>query len=364
MDLRIKQANNRLKLAKVGCSLIVRGDRLYIRATLPPKPGQKLTRWHQQDITTGIHANPGGIKEAEKLARLIGAQLDCHQFDWANYLRQTRAKPQLIRDWVAAFEENYWQRRLKTPESETTWKSDYHNVFKRLPLEQPLTREILEAAITAIPPDTRQRRRFCIALGLLAKFADIEADFSALKGKYSIHKAAPRNLPSDELIQKTFEQLVPGYWKWTFGVMAAYGLRNHEVFFLDFAEFPAVYVYKGKTKSRIVYPLYPEWAELWRLNEVQVPLCTGKNNTDLGNRVTHAFSNLNIPFSPYNLRHAWAVRAIIYGLDNAIAAKQMGHSLTVHCTTYQHWISASVYQQVHESLRDREFRPLPPGHQR
>lgn len=359
---KLEQANNRLKLARVRCAIITRGDCLYIRATLPPKPENISKGWHQQSIATGFRANPCGIKEAEKLAKLVGAQLDCNQFDWANFLRRPpKAKPQSIREWVIAFEKDYWQRRPKTPASETTWKTDYHNVFRRLPLDKPLTLGALEDAITAIPPDTRQRRRFCITLSLLAKLAGLEPKFDGLKGKYSIHKAAERDLPPDELIASIFQRLPEGHWKWAFGMLATYGLRNHEIFFLDLSAFPAVYVRKGKTSSRIVYPLYPEWAEAWRLNEVQIPLCTGKTNADYGNRVTHAFHRLNIPFSPYNLRHAWAVRAIVYGLDNAIAAKQMGHSLTVHCTTYQHWISASVYEQVHTTLRDRPNRPSVPG---
>ncbi|NES97640.1 MAG: site-specific integrase [Desertifilum sp. SIO1I2] len=289
---KLKQANSRLKSAKVGCSLMARGDRLYLRATLPPKPGNSSKGWHQQTISTGIHANPGGIKEAEKLAKLVGAQLDCNQFEWENYLRhQPRAKPQLIRDWVEIFERDYWQRRLKTPESETTWRTDYHNVFKRLPLDEPLTLGVLEDAITAIPPDTRQGRRFCIALSLLAKLAGLDPNFKGLKGKYSINKAVQRTLPTDEMIETTFNRLPPGHWQWTFGMMAAYGLRNHEIFFLDFSEFPGVYVVRGKTKNRIVYPLYPEWAESWCLDKVQIPPCTGRNNADLGNRVIQPIDN-------------------------------------------------------------------------
>lgn len=81
--------------------------------------------------------------------------------------------------------------------------------------------------------------------------------------------------------------------------MATYGLRNHELFHLDFSRMPVLLVLDStKTGFRRVYPLYPEWVSEWDLKSTQCPNCTGKTNSDLSSRVTHAFSRYNIPFAP------------------------------------------------------------------
>ncbi len=69
---RIEQANGRLKAANVGVAIEQSGNRLYLRATLPPKPGATRHEPYQQRISLssqGIRANPIGIKEAEAEAR-------------------------------------------------------------------------------------------------------------------------------------------------------------------------------------------------------------------------------------------------------------------------------------------------------
>jgi integrase len=174
------------------------------------------------------------------------------------------------------------------------------------------------------------------AVTALAKFADYEVNFKSLAGTYSPRRVAPRDLPDDQAIAAWFHQLPAGCWQWAYGVLATYGLRNHELFHLDFSKFPVLLVQEGKTGSRRVYPIYPEWATQWELENVNLPQCTGKTNSDLGNRVTHAFKRLDIPFRPYDLRHAWAVRSLEFGLDVSLAAAQMGHSVQVHTDLYHH----------------------------
>jgi hypothetical protein len=45
-----------------------------------------------------------------------------------------------------------------------------------------------------------------------------------------------------------------------------------------------------------------------------------------------------VPFQPYDLRHAWAVRAISNPqISPSLAAKSLGHSLMVHTTLYQRY---------------------------
>ncbi|NBD34231.1 MAG: hypothetical protein GVY17_15000 [Cyanobacteria bacterium] len=58
-------------------------------------------------------------------------------------------------------------------------------------------------------------------------------DAKRYRGNYSTKQVQPRDIPSDELIEQRYEHLTNPRWKWVFGLMACYGLRNHEVFHID-----------------------------------------------------------------------------------------------------------------------------------
>ncbi|MEP0959441.1 hypothetical protein [Microcoleus sp. FACHB-1515] len=228
---------------------------------------------------------------------------------------------------------------------------------------QPLTIEALRAAIEAVAADSRQRKRFCISLGKLAEFAGLSVNFDELRGRYSARSVDPRSLPSDETIAAWFGE-VPQMWRWVYGVMACYGLRNHEVFYLNTIELQRggwfVSVTEGKTGMRTVWPCYPEWIEQFDLRSPVLPDVSGRSHSDLGHRVTQMFRRRNVPFHPYDLRHAWAVRTMLFGLHDALAAQQMGHSRQVHSDIYHHWISQGEHQRAFEALMLRSDRPLPP----
>lgn len=358
---RLAQTNGRLKAAKTGATVDVIGDRLYIRSTLPPKPKSSREQPYQQRVALGYHANPAGLKRAEQEARKIGTLLDCDEFDWSQYVKndvQPSGGP--IRAWITRFERDYFTRRARNPKSETTWKHDYLKVFNTLDPDGELTPSVLIRAIEQTAPDTRTRKRFVDVLSRLAKFADLEVDLTPLKGNYSTRTTDPRDIPPDRLIAKWRQKIPNPRWQWAYGILATYGLRNHELFSLDFSRLPVLLVMHGKTGFRRVYPLYPEWVEEWRLAEVRTPPCTGKTNSDLGNRVTHAFSRYRIPFAPYDLRHAWAIRSLEFGVPVELASQQMGHGVEVHCNTYHRWISEEVHQRAFETVLMRSDRPHPP----
>lgn len=360
---RIEQANGRLRAANVGVVIEQHGDRLCLRATLPPKPGATRSEPYQQRISLsnrGVRANPIGIKEAEKEASKVGALLACREFDWQPYLRSKDDPCKTLADWITSFEVDYFARRSRTPQSETTWQHDYLKIFNKLPLNVTLSVEVLKETILSTRPDSKTRKRAVMVLTALAKFADVEVNFKSLVGNYSPRRVTPRDLPDDQAIATMFHQLPAGCWRWAYGVLATYGLRNHELFHLDFSKFPVLLVQEGKTGSRRVYPIYPEWATQWELENVDLPRCSGKTNSDLGNRVTAAFNRLNIPFRPYDLRHAWAVRSLEFGLDISLAAAQMGHSPQIHTNLYHHWISEEVHQRAFNILLNRPDRPHPP----
>lgn len=366
IDGKIQEANLRLKGARVGVALLRDGERLYLQATLPPKPGSYRSKPHQQKIALGIYANPAGVRTAEKEALRVGGLLACKEFSWDKYLKPTPSSPvpQRVGEWVAEFEKDYFERRRRSRKSETTWTIDYRRMFDRLPQDQVLSIELIKELIVSTTPDSRTRKRACLALGALAKFAGIEFDAKPFQGRYSPKKVSPRDLPEDKAIAQIFYQINDPAWQWAYGILATYGLRPHEIFCLDWrspvSEAGILSVLDGKTGPRRVWPIFPEWFEDFGLAQVRPPKCTGKNNADLGNRVSHAFRRLKIPFQPYDLRHCWAIRSLEFGLDISLSAQQMGHSVKIHSEIYHLWITDRHHQRAFDALMKRGDRPLPP----
>lgn len=354
---RLAQANGRLKRDRVRCSIVAIRGLLSLQATLPPLPHDPCTDFKQRKIALAVPLTAEGVSYAERRARDLGRSLRDGSFDWADWRPKLRRSVpgDTCGEWADRFEQDYWQRRPKNPKSLTTWRYDYQKVFSRLPATEPLTAEILKAIVLQTEPDSRTRQRTVRILLALAKFADLDVDLKPFQGGYSIHHAAPRDLPTDREIEAAYGSIRNPAWAWVFGAIAAYGLRPHEVFHLKFAHPPRLDILDGKTDSRIAFPLKPEWFDRWELGDMQLPKCSGRNNTDLGNRVTHAFKRYGVPFPPYYLRHAWAVRAIGQ-LDVSLAAQQMGHSLEVHARVYQHWISAEVHRQAWEAIAQKRDR--------
>lgn len=369
MDIqgRLNQANGRLRAAKVGVSIEAKGDRLYLRATFPPRPNSQKKEAFQQRLALGVHFNPAGISLAEQEARKVGVLLDYQEFSWEPYLQnKSNQREPLTGDWIAQFQEHYFARRADTPKSQTTWHKDYWAVLKHLPQDQLLTPEILTAAILATKPDTKTRKRFCTALGALARFAEIEFDAKLMTGNYSPKRVTPRDLPDDQLIADWFDRIRNPAWRWAYGIIATFGLRPHEIFYLDTSDLEAggrilTILEGGKTKPRRVWPCYPEWVDTFDLRSPMSPAVTGRNNSELGERCSQYFRrDAGLPFKLYDLRHCWAIRTLEFGLDISLSAQQMGHSVQVHTESYHQWISDRHHQRAFEALMMRSDRPLPP----
>lgn len=364
IDGKIAQANGRLKSAKVGIAIERRGGRLWLRGTLPPKPNSGKDKPYRQKISLGVRANAAGVQHAEKQARLLGAEINLGRFSWSDWARDSDSESgQTVAEWVKRFEADYWHRRDRNQQSETTWKTDYRVILNKLPVDEVLSPEHLLAVIQAIPPDSRQRKRAVQVCAALAKFAGFQTDFSGLIGSYSAKRVNPRFLPSDEAIAAARLSISNEAWRWVVGVIACYGLRPHEAFHLDLSEFPIVEVGdETKTGRRIVYPLYPEWAEEWELGTVKLPNFQKQHsNASLGTKVADEFRDRSIPFHAYDLRHCYARRCFEFSLPPDMAAGLMGHSVQMHIQTYRAWIDRATYRRTYDTLINRGDRPVPPG---
>jgi hypothetical protein len=240
-----------------------------------------------------VRANPAGVQHAEKQARLLGAEINLGRFEWGIWVDNDSDSESGIscKQWIEKFEADYWNRKERNQQSQTTWNTDYRVILNKLPSDQSLSPELLLEIIGAIAPDSRQRKRAVQVCSALAKFAGFQTDFSNLVGSYSPRRVNPRFLPKDEAIAEIRQSITNEAWRWVVGVVACYGLRPHEAFHLNLSEFPIVEVdEETKTGRRIVYPLYPERAEAWQLDQVKLPnFQKGHSNAALGTKVADEF---------------------------------------------------------------------------
>jgi integrase len=364
---QLEQANKRLREQNIGVTLNQRGRRLYLRATLPPKPGSNKTNWHQQEIALGFYANSLAIKQAEASARKVGALIVLKEFDWSPYLRREAVVlAQIIEDLKKNYEKDYFASHGDTPTSRSSWKSNIERYLNLLPADKPLTKELVLQCINNTKAKTAKREKICVVLKAFVKFAGVEMDidFKKLSKGYS---PAPRNLPDDELICEWFDKIPAPEWQAVYGFLAVYGLRPHEIFHLDLTDFRSgadfVRVKKEtKTGARLAFPLEVEWVDKFNLRSLVLPEIEteGKANRQLGQKVSAAFRRCKIPFHPYDLRHSWARRSIGQ-LDPRTAANSMGHSLETHNRIYNAWFTEKDGEKAFERYKNNPNRRRPPN---
>lgn len=371
---RLTKTNAQLKIGKIRCAIEKRGNRLYLVATLPPKPNSAQPNPHRQKIALGSSATIAGLQYAERRAKLLSAQLDNNNFDWSEWIEEKSTKPSVksANDWLKEFEENIRQtRQIK----DGTWKTDYIACFSKLPVSDPLNVDVLIKIILDTEPHSRQRKRFCDHLYALANFAKLEGreKIKELTGKYSSSAVNPKILPSDLLIAQLRNAIDNQPWQWVYGAIATYGLRPHEVFRATWEDYPICRIPENtKTGSRFVLPLYPEWADEWDLKNQMLPnIDLEFSNEKLSGKISKYFYNNKNSwqiksggkpqdFTPLYLRHCYARRCFEFCFAPDWSAALMGHSTKVHLSSYRAWIDEKVYLNVYRSVIDRPNRPLPP----
>ena len=372
----IQEINNvNDKFATQGSKLKIekRGEKLNIRGSLPSK--EDKNNFKIQRISLGLKADISGLEEAKKKLQLINLQLELNQFDWMNWIG-TPYKKKIKDDFefpnrLNQFEEFFFKENksdFRTSTRKTTWRSSYKPYMKRIlniynDYENEALEEIFQKTLESYNEGSRSRKQCATSLSVLAKFLDIKLpeDWKLNSRGYGLSKAGFRDLPNDELIEKLWETIPNKSWKFVFGLMATYGLRNHEVFFCDlssltdFGDKIIRVLHTTKTGEHQVWPFHPEWVEKFELSKLgKNPELLPNINRDLkittlqniGKKITDQFKRYSLQIKPYDLRHAWAVRTIFYDLPDTVAARMMGHSVSVHTKTYHHWITKRDQQQA------------------
>ncbi|WP_114991668.1 site-specific integrase [Synechococcus sp. UW179A] len=387
--LEVIRRNSNAALASIGIGLRIecRGRRLNLRGLLPgrTKPGQRSV----QRLSLGLENDRDGLREAEQIARVIDAQLKRDQFRWEQWIKAPAQASStsgssgrahaLLEQQLMSFEQAFFAdpRRRRSPSgSRTTWTGAYNPYLRRLRTlagkdKGPIAAELLLQTLHSYPDGSRSRQQCSTALGGLARHLELELPdhWRAEAAGYGLHRARFRQLPSDQQILEGILQIPNPRWRLAYGLMATYGLRNHEVFFSDLSALCAEgdrvirVLPTTKTGEHQVWPFNPEWVERFDLLKLgREPQALPVISTDLrrttlqqvGRRVTEQFRRYDLPLTPYDLRHAWAVRTIHIGLPDTVSARMMGHSVAIHTRTYHHWITRRDQQQAVDAALARQ----------
>ena len=363
------------KFAAQGCKLRIekRGEKLNIRGSLPSKENKQISKI--QRISLGLNADRLGLEEAKKKLQLIILQLELSQFDWKNWI--TIIKPLEINfneDFIKKinkFEEFFFNEKKNeflSSTRKTTWNNSYKPYIKRLISihKEGNSKELDQIFINTLKTykeGSRSRKQCGTSLSVFADFLNYQLpkEWKVMARGYGLNKASFRDLPSDNLIEDLWKKIPNQSWQYVFGLMATYGLRNHEVFFCDLTSLQdngdkiIRVLPTTKTGEHQVWPFHPKWVDYFGLyNLGKDPTLLPKINRDLksttlqyvGKKITDQFKRYNLKIKPYDLRHAWAVRTILYDLPDSVAARMMGHSVNVHTQTYHHWITKRDQQKA------------------
>ncbi|MGD1911886.1 MAG: site-specific integrase [Rivularia sp. (in: cyanobacteria)] len=395
-DMKFEQellkVNQRLKSSKTKVSLQAKKGGIQLRATLPLKPNDthKQSRDKKQyTISLGIPASFDGLRTAEEEAYELGKLIARQTFVWNDkYLgQQARKKNNITFDeFYQQFEKRYFETRKRTIKSENTFNTQQRNLRYYFAGKEAITVSSLREKIERI--DSSVNRMSAISLAnILCKMLNIEANFSDLKISY---KPKKRNIPSDEQISNSISlfknhylsisKMSPSYrenwriYQTIYALLAIYGLRPREVINnpdLDWLissenKHNTFKVHESnKTGYREVFPFVPEWIEIFDLKnqenieKLRVFSSSWKTANQLKDRVATIANNFRyakVPFTPYDLRHACAIRAHLQGIPIKAAANNLGHSIQMHTKVYQQWFSLEntrkAFEQTFEEVNE------------
>ena len=351
-----------------------RGGKLNIRGSLPSKENKNIQK--VQRISLGIDADTDGLEEAKKKLQLINLQLELNQFEWRNWITSSIQEGNKTYEFfikeISEFEKNFFLKEHRNEHlnsaRKSTWNSSYKPYIKRMiniykKNDNKDINHIFLSTLKSYQEGSRSRKQCGTSLNVFADFLKLSlpSEWKSLSRGYGIKKASFRDLPDDNLIEELWRNIPNKSWQYVFGLMATYGLRNHEVFFCDLSSLKNSgdkilrILPTTKTGEHQVWPFHPKWVDLFELSSLgNDPNQLPKINRDLrkttlqniGKRITDQFNRYSINIRPYDLRHAWAVRTIFYDLPDTVAARMMGHSVSLHTQTYHHWITKRDQQKA------------------
>jgi integrase len=338
-----------------------RGGMIVLRGTFPSKEDGKPPK--QARVSTGIKATLPAWHVREKLTGLMEStqrEVSSGGFDWGKKKVAGRSPATVQGGIIEKFE-----RYCLESQTRSNYDSAYKPYIQRLKAmfsSDELKEDYLmklASVVNSYDENSRSRQIARHCLELMGKMF-IQESFTlkelcpcGYKGPSNKYDEQRLNiaLGEDDVLQ-AFQSIPSKEWRFAFALMAAYGLRNHEVFMCDFSELllpevaaPCVRVRAGtKTGARSVFPFPPEWLERMDMRDPsnRLPDVNAEDLTPqrVGQSVARQFARYSVPFKPYDLRHNYVVRMVTeFDIPLPVAAKIAGHSVSVMTSTYHRVLS-------------------------
>ncbi|MEA5620881.1 site-specific integrase [Cronbergia sp. UHCC 0137] len=392
-DKGFVDAKARLKAGKtkVGLVLSGSGDTIQLQASLPLKPGDVDTNGKgvkQYKISLNIPANLDGLLTAEEEAHELGKLIARKQFEWTDkYLGKINKNdlPKTVGEILKDFETEYFKTHKLTEKSKHTFFY-YQEYLKRyIGSDTLLSQDAINQRLSVLGDHAKHST--IKTLKVLKSTLKLECfSFEGIKNKRP--EVQVRDIPTDDDVVKCYQffhnyslarratikkKCVDSWklWEWVYGMLATYGLRPRELFvnpaidwWLSDANKDNTWKVDKETKTghREALPLHPEWVELFDLKNAD-RLIMLKSQTEgrtsfsdiniIRVNCSSWFRRVQVPFTPYDLRHAWAIRAHIMGVPIKAAADNLGHSVEIHTEIYQKWFSLDNRKKVIKQAVER-----------
>lgn len=354
--------------------------------------------------TTQFKAIASNCPIALEKALEISKRLETGTFDWGDYWQiipksklpdryKSIQKVEKIAQILENYKDYYWATHDKNKHSaHEAWAKNRANFHKYLPKEKCLSDEIIEFTIAQYPVNTKSRIDCIKELKRLCDFIDYSyTHWDKWKSSYkSIRKV---ELSDFEILDKAslFQEYVGAredekdiwiLYKWMYGMIAVYGLRNQEVFNIQNLDKPfkirntdiilppfidsnnkvkAIFTY-GKTGERVQpFPHPIEWIEQFNLTALPKfpqwsddPQESTKQKYQLSKNFGNYLRRHEFGFTAYALRHCWIQRT---SRDNVLhvvdAANYGGHSPEVHMKVYHAGVSFRSKLERAKQARER-----------
>lgn len=348
IDAALDDLNARLKAGKKRCVVQRRGGSLYLRATLPERDNQTVSS--QQRIALALPAEYTSLPEAESKALALSDQLRTKTFVWEAW-ETTPVETLTVPDFLEAAKALHTSKYRKDPErGAVAWNKKWRPALNKLPPSGPINESVLLRCLRKMPEGSAARRDQGNILTQVAKSMGLPHEpMLAICRGYGADKLQERDIPTDIEIEHAFDSIRLPHWQWTWGMLAAFGLRPHEVAELAWLEEGWIEIHdRTKTGTRRVTACPSAWIERFALHDLPRPTQSAQA---LSRAFSYALERDKIAIKPYNLRHGYALRLMTKGVSVDLAARLMGHSVVVHQGTYQRWIEADRIQRAMSGIQ-------------
>jgi integrase len=349
-------------------SLVIKGTNLYYRYT-QPNGKQKFVS------PPGMDYSIAGMGKAREFVVGIDSAIRAgiYSDDWLldRYYPNKRS-PEIdlvtVEIVLKSFSKKWLESRKGDTESTDRQKNitlkGYLSRLKTLIKDSGISKGVLDSKLimqflNTYPEGSDKKFRTREVLSVVCNLYGISYDFSK-QGKRPKPKA--RTIPSDKDIisllntarnyrcsERQTQASINSYY-WMIGILATYGLRPQELFAIDLEKsFKPETSYwikldetltEGlKTGDRWIPPLPIDWVAEHDLAtpkplESLVPL-----GSERGSSTVRRFLGKLSPIKLYDLRHAYAIRCRVAGIDLLDASEALGHDPRTHSKHYQRHIS-------------------------